>query len=74
MRKRNLDIDFIQIPANIIDGEFIEWVHHSLFDLGKVVLAQIISSTFLFSPKTLLVMPFAAICENLYTKGTPTLL
>ena len=47
MGKRNLDIDFIQISANIVDGEFIEWVHHSLFDLGKVALAQI-TSPYLF--------------------------
>jgi len=39
--KRNFNIDFIQIFDNITDGEFIKRVHHSLFDLGKVALAQI---------------------------------
>ena len=41
VRKRNFNIDFIQIFDNIGDGEFLELVHHSLFDLGKVALAQI---------------------------------
>jgi len=38
MGKRNFNIDFIQIVANIIDGEFFELVHHSLSGLGKVAL------------------------------------
>jgi len=41
MGKRNFSIDFIQIFANIIDGEFFDGVHHSLLDLGKVQLTQI---------------------------------
>ena len=41
VRKRNFNIDFIQIFDNIGDGEFFEGFHHSLFDLGKVALAQI---------------------------------
>ena len=41
MGKRNFSIDFIQIFANITDGEFLKVVHHSLLDLGKVALAQI---------------------------------
>jgi len=38
-----LDIDFIQIFDNITDGEFSKLVHHNLFNLGKVSLAQIVS-------------------------------
>lgn len=41
MGKRNFSIDFIQIFANIVDGEFFDWVHHSLLDPGKVALTQI---------------------------------
>jgi len=40
MRKRNLDIDFIQIFDNITNSEFFKGVHYNL-DLGKVSLAQI---------------------------------
>ena len=42
MRKRNLDIDFIQIIDYIINSEFFKVFHYNL-DLGKVSLAQIVS-------------------------------
>ena len=38
MEKRNPDIDFIQIYANIVDGKFFKRVYHTLWFGQKVML------------------------------------
>jgi hypothetical protein len=51
VREGNVDIDFVQLFANITDGEFFELIHHNLFGLDKAATLSRPSPLF-FSPNT----------------------